>query len=72
MGPDTWGPHGWKFIHYVTLGYPNNPSDDIKEKYRKLIPSAQAVGELAYTNHKEWIVNKPYDLVPNYISPFEI
>ncbi|MBT7525656.1 MAG: hypothetical protein HN653_08300, partial [Candidatus Marinimicrobia bacterium] len=44
----------------------------IKEKYRKLIPSAQAVGELAYTNHKEWIVNKPYDLVPNYISPFEI
>ncbi len=32
-GPDIWGPPGWKFIHYVTLGYPNNPSDEIKRKY---------------------------------------
>jgi len=32
-GPDIWGPPGWKFIHYVTMGYPNNPSDDIKKKY---------------------------------------
>ena len=32
-GPDVWGPHGWKFIHYITLGYPNNPTDDDKKKY---------------------------------------
>jgi hypothetical protein len=32
-GPDIWGPPGWKFIHYVTLGYPDKPSDDIKKKY---------------------------------------
>ena len=32
-GPDIWGPPGWKFIHYVTLGYPNSPSEDIKKKY---------------------------------------
>ena len=32
-GPDVWGPHGWKFIHYVTLGYPNNPSVENKKNY---------------------------------------
>jgi hypothetical protein len=32
-GPDIWGPPGWKFIHYVTMGYTNNPSEDIKRKY---------------------------------------
>lgn len=32
-GPDVWGPHGWKFIHYITLGYPVNPTDEDKKKY---------------------------------------
>lgn len=32
-GPDIWGPHGWKFIHYITLGYPNNPTEHDKNKY---------------------------------------
>ncbi len=32
-GPDIWGPHGWKFIHYITLGYPNNPTEEQKKNY---------------------------------------
>jgi hypothetical protein len=32
-GPDIWGPHGWKFIHYITLGYPANPTNKDKENY---------------------------------------
>ncbi len=32
-GPNIWGPPGWKFIHYVTLGYPDNPSHEVKQKY---------------------------------------
>ena len=32
-GPDIWGPPGWKFIHYVTMGYPTYPSEEIKKKY---------------------------------------
>jgi hypothetical protein len=32
-GPNVWGPHGWKFIHYITLGYPNNPTEKDKERY---------------------------------------
>ena len=34
-GPDIWGPHGWKFLHFVTLGYPPNPTEQDKETYRQ-------------------------------------
>lgn len=44
-GPDVWGPHGWKFLHYITLGYPNKPKDkDIMlyrnffEHFKEVIP----------------------------------
>lgn len=33
-GPKEWGPHGWKFIHYVTLGYPENPTMEDKKRYK--------------------------------------
>jgi hypothetical protein len=32
--PDVWGPHGWKFIHYITMAYPENPTLTQKEKYK--------------------------------------
>ena len=42
-GPDTWGPHGWKFIHYITLGYPNNPTKSDKIKYKNFFLSLTTV-----------------------------
>lgn len=30
-----WGPSGWEFLHSVTFGYPIEPSDEQKEKYKK-------------------------------------
>jgi hypothetical protein len=33
-GPDAWGPHAWKFLHYVSLGYSDNPTNEEKEKYK--------------------------------------
>jgi hypothetical protein len=35
--PEVWGPHGWKFIHYVTIGYPENPTPAQKEKYKAFL-----------------------------------
>ena len=35
IGPDTWGPVIWHALHYITLGYPDNPSDEQKEKYKQ-------------------------------------
>jgi hypothetical protein len=37
--PEKWGPHGWKFIHYVTLGYPDNPTPEQKENYKYFLTS---------------------------------
>ena len=34
IGPDTWGPVIWHALHYITLGYPDNPTYDQKEKYK--------------------------------------
>jgi ABC-type transport system involved in multi-copper enzyme maturation permease subunit len=34
LGPDVWGPHGWKFIHFVALGYPKNPNLKDRENYK--------------------------------------
>jgi hypothetical protein len=42
-GPDVWGPHGWKFIHYITLGYPSNPTKEDKSKYANFFNSLQYV-----------------------------
>ena len=42
-GPDVWGPHGWKFIHYITMGYPNVPSEEDKLKYYNFFHSLKYV-----------------------------
>ena len=42
-GPDVWGPHGWKFIHYITLGYPNNPTPLDKSQYYNFFESLKNV-----------------------------
>ena len=42
-GPTVWGPHGWKFIHYVTIGYPPLPTEEVKKKYLDFFNSLQHV-----------------------------
>lgn len=42
-GPEIWGPHGWKFIHFITLGYPNLPTNEEKQKYFNFFYSLQYV-----------------------------
>ncbi|MFH1850980.1 MAG: tRNA (adenosine(37)-N6)-threonylcarbamoyltransferase complex dimerization subunit type 1 TsaB [Candidatus Neomarinimicrobiota bacterium] len=39
---------------------------------RPLAPSAASVGILADENFQDWLVQQPYELVPDYISPFEL
>ena len=41
--PKIWGPHGWKFMHYVSLGYPNNPSEVDKQNYKNFYTSLQHI-----------------------------
>ena len=45
--------------------------DDLKH-VQEGHPSAAIISILAHQHFDEWVINKPYDLVPAYISPFEI
>ena len=33
MDPEIWGPHGWQFLHSITLSYPDNPSEKDRENH---------------------------------------
>lgn len=35
MQPSVWGPHLWKSIHYIALGYPENPDEVVKQYYKE-------------------------------------
>ena len=39
---------------------------------KQAIPSARNIALLAYEFYDEWVIEKPYDLVSEYIAPFEI
>jgi len=43
MDPEIWGPPAWKFIHLLTLNYPNTPSFEDKYKYKEFIIALQRV-----------------------------
>ena len=32
--PSIWGPNIWQTLHFISLGYPNNPTDMDKENYK--------------------------------------
>ena len=42
------------------------------EIYPSVHPSAEMTGLLAEKNFHEWVLENPYALEPNYISPFEL
>ena len=41
--PDIWGPHGWKFLHYLSFGYPMDPTTEQKNQYKTFFLSLQHV-----------------------------
>ena len=60
-GPNVWGPHGWGFIHYITIGYPNNASDSDKLKYKKFFENLHDVipCKLCSDNYKDHLIEFP-------------
>ena len=43
MNPDIWGPHAWIFLHSITLGYPECPSDSDKRSFKNFFYSLQGI-----------------------------
>jgi len=43
MEPNVWGPHGWYFLHSITLAYPDNPTDDDKTIHKNFFESLKDI-----------------------------
>jgi len=43
MLPDIWGKYQWISIHLITLGYPDNPTEDDKQHYYEYFQLLQYV-----------------------------
>jgi len=63
IGPDTWGPVVWHALHYITLGYPDNPTSDKKEKYKQFFTLLSDVlpCSVCAKHFEENLVNMPLD-----------
>lgn len=61
--PKIWGPHGWKFMHYVSLGYPDKPSESDKMNYKQFYYSLQNIlpCEKCAQNYMKNITENPID-----------
>jgi hypothetical protein len=43
IDPTIWGPYLWKFMHYLTLAYPDNPTDADKDNLYNFFDSIKEV-----------------------------
>lgn len=61
ISPKSWGPHGWKFLHYISLSYPMDPTLKQKEQYRDFFISVKNVlpCELCAKHYEENIKKIP-------------
>lgn len=61
INPKIWGAAGWKFLHAITLAYPENPSYKVKESCRNLFFSLQDLlpCSICQDNYKNHTINIP-------------
>ena len=61
--PSVWGPPGWKFMHYVSLGYPDAPNETDKQQYKEFYESLQHVlpCHTCAQNYKDNLRTMPID-----------
>lgn len=43
IDPKIWGSHLWKFMHFVTLSYPEKPTDDEKSRLYNFFHTIQTI-----------------------------
>ena len=43
MDPKVWGPHGWQFLHSITLAYPDNPTLEDKNNHAQFFNGIQNI-----------------------------
>lgn len=43
INPQYWGGAGWKFMHYITLAYPNKPNENDKRNIKQYFTTVGSV-----------------------------
>lgn len=61
MDPDYWGDPAWKFLNSIVLTYPDVPTDEDKENYKKFFMTLNNVlpCNVCRINYQKHINNKP-------------
>jgi len=61
--PEVWGPSGWRFMHYVALGFPDEPTERDRMSYKRFYESLVDVlpCQGCANHYKENIANVPID-----------
>ena len=63
INPTYWGPPAWKFLHYITLSYPDNPVDSDKVRVYNFFMNIKDVlpCEKCRFNFNDHLVKYPLD-----------
>jgi len=43
ISPEEWGPSAWRFMHYITLSYPDNPTNNDKQNMKTFFSSIGSI-----------------------------
>ena len=62
MEPEICGPHGWIFLHTITLNYPHKPDLQHRENYKSFFLNLQNVLPCQYCSHNYKIHLKKYPI----------
>ena len=63
MDPMIWGPSSWKFLHFVTFGFPTNPTENQRAQYSLFLDHLQYVlpCPTCRAHYQEFVANTPPD-----------
>lgn len=61
INPNVWGPHAWKFLHYITLAYPSSPTISDKQNTKIFFESMSHIlpCEKCKIHFQEMLKNNP-------------
>lgn len=61
LGPNIWGPHLWKALHMISIGYPSEPNEEQKQNYKYFFENVYKVipCSVCSNNYKKHLIELP-------------
>lgn len=61
LGPNIWGPHLWKALHMISIGYPSEPNEEQKQNYKYFFENVYKVIPcyVCSNNYKKHLIELP-------------